>query len=108
MSAGAERPAWIDHDGALPAVGLLPGRPDPEAARTRRTVKRAPGILPAGRDGIDGEVGEDASDRLDVALVDVEREHEGTVDLELLEAAWEEIERGRPRLLGLRERHARR
>ena len=94
MRAGAEGSARVDHDRELAGVGLLPRRPDPEAAGARRAVERAPGVLPARFDRRDVDVGEGGADRRRLRS---RRRRAPSVSvvarLRLLEAARRELER---------------
>ena len=99
MRAGAECAAGVDHDAGLAGIGLLPRRPDPEAARPHRTVKRAPAVLPARQHRRHLGSRERDEQALHGLLLHVERNRQRAGGLGLLEAAGRQPERECTQLL---------
>jgi hypothetical protein len=105
VRAGAERLAWIDDDCERVLVGLEPRRADPERADPNRPMEFAPGVLPAGLDGLAGRVGELGANAFLPRPVRVGGELE-RVALGLLEPGRAELDEARPSLLPALGRNA--
>ena len=94
------RPGSID-DGERVGRRLLPRRADPQRPDAHRPVERAPAVLPARLDVGRRSHAENRPDTLLAGAVGVRGQLDRAVALDLLEAAREELDERRARLLAL-------